>query len=390
MKKISHKDLRVLRQDLIRQLKDADKKPVDLLDRFIPPVVHFVPRSVQLRLKRESSKVAQPIIVDTPQPNYQPDPRRRLRNRLNPRRRKTLKRNRTLQRWRESPDVDDRETIDTRVMIRRVNITALASVVDFVSSLTLTVVSLTEALKSLIQWAYYAFTSDDFGLLARITAIMSRQSASSGERLSQIFDSLRENDKYLFTVFMYVEMEVRRFRGKPIGDNSDFFSLLRHLRDREGIPYSAFTDEDVLIAIRDFEADRGIIDQILIHEREHFQNLLRRAVSKELTKIRGIRLFRNVIDTVNAIPIIRLATGISQLPETSLTIADTLRRLVTPSGSEVLSYDNTDEWFDFLRGISQNANLRALISEAENTLHRRRRRINNSGDIPSRNRFTEM
>jgi len=312
---------------------------------------------------------------------------------MNPRRRKALRRTQTLRRWRDSPDIDDRDSIDTRVMTRRVNISALGSVVDFVQSLALTVVSLAEALKALIQWAYYAFTSDDVGLLQRVTLLFARPdrpNSSNAERLAQIWESIRENDKYLFTLFMYVEVEVRRFRGRPIGDNSDMFALLRYFRDREGIPYSAFTDEDCLIAVRDFEADRSIIDQMILHEREHFQNLLRKLVSKELTKIRGIRLFRNVVQTIDSIPIVRLVTGISAVPETTFTLADSLRRLTSPSGSEVLSYDNTDEWFDFLRGISQNANLRALISEAERALHRRRRRVNNSDNIPSRNRFTEM
>jgi len=382
----SRTEKRAIRQECIRQLK-APVKKITVKKIFVPPVTHFIPRSVVLRYKNQLPDhlyiPVEPKIIYSKdlKDKAAPIPKttRNRGARLNSRRRRVFRQrkemNLRVQNWRDGPDSD--VNVPTTQMTRRVNILAISSIVNVVNGLLLTARDLVETLKSFIMWGYYAWASDDFATLTRLTSYFDKIRPGDSDLVKRLFTNLAENKFFLFTTYVYVVCMVknRSIINRRTGDESRtrLTYLVESFLRSEGVP------EDFVVfggtTYRDFYLDGypAIIDTVMRLEGYHFENLLYKVVNKELTYLRGIRLFRNVKSTVLSIPIVRLVSGVSEIPSSILTLGDTLWSLNMSNEARVrnLLIPDNDDYVRFVTEVSQNNSIPQLLYQAENSLYHR-------------------
>jgi len=379
----NHQTKRQWRQELMRQLQ-TKSKPVSA-PTFVPPVTKFIPRPVLLRSKVEDPKtydrntfiepktvplrfgIEQDSIPATSVRRSRPNKRTRAKIRLEKARRREDER---LSRAELPP-------LPTSQMTRRVRILTLASRIEFIQSLGLTVISLIETLKSFIYWCYYAITADDFGTISRIATYFNENNAGVADAVSRVFDRTSKQVGYLFCFFIYVKRYNDVFRSAP-RDYASLNNFFLRLCEFEGIDYLKLLREDGsgLLSLReDVLEDMSVWHTMAHREYTHISNLLGKAVSRELTKIRGIRLFRNVSNTVLTLPLLRLVGGISTVPNSVRQALEALTTVHRPPGSESWSLPIRDEYADFAANVTRTLSIPELLNSAEQMLSRRRVRV---------------
>jgi len=378
----SRTEKRLIRQECIRQLKSPkEKKPLVKKIIFVPPVTHFIPRSVVLRYKNVLpdhlyTPVAPKLIYSTKERDEAAilsSQTRKGKARLNKNRRRVLRTRKEIalraSRWGDGPDSD--VNIPTTQMTRRVNILSIASIVNVVNGILLTTRDIIETLKSLIAWGYYAWTSDDFATLTRLSTYFDKLRPGDSDLIKRLFTNLAENKFFLFMTYIYVLC-----MGKPrlCGPNQTAgINLVEAFLRSEEVP-------DSFIAIggptfREFYLDGTdrLIDHIMVLEGDHFEQLLYKVVNKELTYLRGVRLFKNVKSTLLSIPIFRLAAGISEVPSSVMTLGETLWSLNMSNESTIRNrlQPDDDSYIRFLTEVSSNLSLPGALHQAELSLYRR-------------------
>jgi len=272
-------------------------------------------------------------------------------------------------------------------MTRRVRIDSVGNTIQFVTSLGLTFVSLVETLKALIYWGYYAWNSDDFGLLSRLTTYFRDVRREDSDVLANFFAMVSTRLEFLFPLFIYVKIKT----GNRLHhvSNQRLLEALETFVQYEGLgPYlelQVLTD-----GCRDVLLDRTLIDLIVQREGKYFEILLNKKMSQELVRLRGIRLFRNLSSTVLSLPYVRLAVSVSEIPHVAARIGETLVNLTRRPGSESIQSENfrAGNWARFMSDMSRSVSLQDVIYPGEMWLFRRRRRV--EPPVVPESRFEEL
>jgi hypothetical protein len=375
----NHNKKRLIRQGVMRHLGSGGSSPKKLPE-FVPPVLRFVPRSVLLSSKTEAKSKIDKVNAQAPDSVIQ-NMVRRERPSVFKKKTRPNKKIRARLRLRKQREAEERRLeraelpIPTSQMTRRVRILSVAARVEFVQSLALSVVSLVETLKSFIYWGYYAMTADDFGTLSRLTSFFNERNRGNADDCARVFERLRLKLSYLFMMFIYVTRFNEDFRLRL--NYSDLEDLFSRLLRQEGIDNLAILLEDgyTFNLLRDDVLEDEPIWRIFAQrEHRHISAILNKHVSKELTRLRGMRFFRNVTSTLLSIPLVRLSSGVSTIPRNLVEIGNTLATLTMTPGTESTAAFMSNDYHQFVSEASQLISLPDVINSAERALFRRGRR----------------